>query len=202
MHFYYSWDSESRAVYTDHGVFDGRQLNWKNGVTRSYSLGIGWTRYLLKNLAATGGLEFSVKNVTTDTLYFTNSLDKSAIYNNEVSYLNFPLGVRYAIGNKIKLGAFAGAAFKFKLEEGGSFYKRYADGSAGNMGPYGGVPTFPRRETDRYNMDGRFSLFAEYEGKHIKWRLMPVYRIDLRDTYKWMSWKNAVSKGIVLEVNF
>jgi hypothetical protein len=99
LHFYYSYDVEDRPFYTDHFIFDAGQEFNGAGLTRSFSLGLGWTQYFHRNFAVSGGAELSFKNCMTDTIYFpAGDRDKFAVYSSAITYCNLPVGVQYAIG--------------------------------------------------------------------------------------------------------
>jgi hypothetical protein len=198
---YYSRDNENRFIYTDHGIFDGQDEKYKNGITRSQTIGFALTHYTRKNLAVSAGIELSGKTVSTGTLYFTNDRDVSAKYTNSISYLNFPVGIKYAVGKKLRAGAYFGAAFKYKISDGGDFFKVFPNGSSGNVPPYGWVNPFPQGKKDRVNLDTRFGIFLEYNFKRSKLRIMPVIRYDVFNTFHGNNFKNATSKGIAFEIS-
>jgi hypothetical protein len=179
MHIYYSWDSDYRPVFTEDGVFDAYQYNWKNGVTRSYTFAMGWTHFFTPNFSGSVGAEVKFISVRTDSIYLANDPENPIIHSGSTHYINLPFCARYSFGKKIRIGGYGGTALKLKVDDSG-----------------------PMRNIDRFNMDVRAGVFAEYNFKRMRLRIMPVYRIDLFDTYKWAKWKHASSKGLVLEIEF
>jgi hypothetical protein len=173
MSFYYSWDTETRSIFTQYGLLDADQSNYPNGITRSWTVGCAWTSRLTKHLYSTVGAEYSEKTVISDSVL----PDLGRQYLTGAEYINLPFGVQYNYGRKFRIGAFAGGAVKFNIERSDVF-------------------------DNRVNADARLGFFLEYRFTKCWVKLMPLYRQDLFDTFKWFETKNAVSKGIQLELTF
>jgi hypothetical protein len=102
----------------------------------------------------------------------------------------------------MRAGIYAGLALKFKIRDYGQAYRGYPDGSAGSEPPYGWVRSFPRAKIDIFNIDARAGLFVQYNFKRSKLHLMPLYRLDLLNTFRGYGndWKHASTKGIAITV--
>ncbi len=197
IHCYYSVDHESRSMYTDHGIQDGRQ----GPLVSSWTLGIGWTGDITRHITLSAGIEYSFKTVITDTIELNDPIERSVHYRNEVSYANIPLTIHYMVGNKFRIGILAGTALKYKLLESGHSFRWHNDGS-GTSEPPAGHTNFPLRRSSRLNQDIRVGAIFEYNFKNSRIRLLPVYRFDLFNTYKQIEVKKATNFGLQVEYNF
>lgn len=198
---YYSDYNNYRSVYTNHGVLAGNQQKSDPDFIglSSYSLGFGWIRQIKNHLSFNLDVEISSKKIQTKTIYFplngTNTVQEiQATYTNDVIYFNIPIGgsYSYAIGKKVNIGVYGGVALKFKILD-GVFYSRSYSNNTGK----GDQISFTNKK-DGFNMDFRTAIFAEYKLKDVKFRLAPIYRIDLLNTFRGINSKKASSIGIGL----
>jgi len=184
----YFSDFNSRSVYTDHGILKGNEMG-------SSSVSCGWIRQIKKHFAIDLDVELSRKNFTTGAISIapngTNTIQETqATYINNITYLNLPIGVNYSVGKKIKVGLYSGVALKFEIEDDTQFYKTYSDNSGrGNNIVLSG-------KNDDFNLEYRIAAFAEYNFKRVKYRVVPIYRVDMLNTYKGIDGKKANSIGI------
>jgi hypothetical protein len=190
----YSIDQNYRMVYTDNGMLDGNQKYTDAPELKGYSTACGWAKQFNKHIVSDIGIEYSFKRVKTPTLYFpldtTGMKETAATYTNDISFVNIPIGVSYAIGKKVKFGVHSGIALKFKISDAKQFYKSfYPDSGSGNSLV---LPT----KADNFNVEFRISTFVEYNFKYTKIRVLPIYRMDLMNTYKNTNLKKSHSMGI------
>jgi hypothetical protein len=192
----YFQDVNYHPVYTDHDILNGNQSAVEIDIN---SVAIGASKALHKNVSIEVNCELSSKQVDTKRIYlYQNSTsivqEMSAQYGYTVQYINIPIGLNYYVGNKFKIGIHNSFAFKFKIADALGYYKVYSDGSGkGNSLPLS-------NKKDAFNIDYRIGLFVSYQLKQVNIKLMPIYRIDLLNTYKDFNYKHANSYGVGIVV--
>lgn len=192
----YFQDNVFYPVFTDHGILDGNHATVALDIN---SVAIGASKALHKNVSIELNCKLSSKQVDTKRIYlYQNSTstvqETSAQYGYTVQYINIPIGLNYYVGNKFKIGIHNSFAFKFKIADALGYYKVYSDGS----GKGNSLPLSNKKEA--FNIDYRIGLFASYQLKQVNIKLMPIYRIDLLNTYKGFKYKHANSYGVGIVV--
>jgi hypothetical protein len=203
FYFNYFVDSHYRPVYSKYGVFDAAQTKIEIPYMYSYSISFGLLKQVREHIALDMAFSVSRLNVESETRYFDydliqpNTLQLRQIcFTNDFTYITIPIGVSYTVGKKYQLGIYNGIASKFNGKEGVSV--------ADNYYPGGGYFPEGRNKQKEYLIDGnakfnleyRVGMILGYKAERFIVQLMPIYRIDIFNTFRGVKWKHAQSKGL------
>jgi hypothetical protein len=188
-------DNGYRGVYTSNGVLAGQQIS----TFSSYTLGIGCLRQIRRNISIEINVELSSEKYTTSRIKLpldTSIKERqpsSVWYDNHAYFVNIPVGFRYTVGNKFRIGCYIGLAPKISLEDEVRIHTTYTDNT------YTADGNSYKGKRSGFNLNARLGLFAEYNFRKTRLRVMPVFRYDLLNTFGKINHRKGSTKGIGIE---